>query len=84
MKQDINNIVFSTKNIMATEKQKEFISVLQDDLLDINDLDFNYLEDKEIEKLSKQQASIVINQLKELYDDYFSDIGRFYDMLDTY
>lgn len=74
---DVNNeldkLVFSTKSIMITDKQKEFIEQLLDELIDFGDDSYNSIE---YWKLSKQDATKLIKELKSLVDDYESE---FYD-----
>lgn len=75
----INDIVFSTDTIKATEKQKEFIYSL------IDNLDFDNLLYEEYEhfyddadNLSKYDAIKLIQELKDIIDDYTTN--SFWDM----
>ena len=70
---ELDNIVFSTKSIMITDKQKEFIETLLDELIDFGDDSYNNIE---YWKLSKQDATKLIKELKNLVDEYESE---FYD-----
>ena len=72
MKNDLDNLKFSTKSIMITDKQKEFIESLIDQLNDFDDYDYN---DIEYWKLSKQDATKLIKELKDKLSDYIYDIG---------
>ena len=79
MKNDLDNLKFSTKSIMITDKQKEFIETLMDDLLDYTD-EYNNIE---YWKLSKQDASKLIEEMKnELFDYHYTD--ECYDLGDIY
>ena len=73
MNNELNKLVFSTKSIMITDKQKEFIETLLDELVDFGDDSYNNIE---YWKLSKQDATKLIKELKSLVDDYESE---FYD-----
>ncbi len=67
---DLDNLKFSTKSIMITDKQKEFIEELIDSLMDYTD-EYN---DLEYWKLSKQDATKLIKKLKNTLDGYlFTD-----------
>ena len=72
MNNDLNNLKFSTKSIMITDKQKEFIESLIDQLNDFDDYDFNKIE---YWKLSKQDAAKLIKKLNSRLSDYIYDIG---------
>lgn len=72
MANDLDKLVFSTKSIMITDKQKEFIETLLDELIDYGDDSFN---DIEYWKLSKQDATKLIKEMKSLVDDYAA--GRY-------
>lgn len=70
MNNDLDNLKFSTKSIMITDKQKEFIETLIDDLMYYTD-EYN---DIEYWKLSKQDATKLIKELKNELDGYlFTD-----------
>ncbi len=73
MDEQLKNLKFSTKSIMITDKQKEFIEQLLDELIDFEDDSYNNIE---YWKLSKQDATKLIKELKSLVDDYESE---FYD-----
>ena len=73
MDEQLKNLKFSTKSIMITDKQKEFIEKLLDELIDFEDDSYNNIE---YWKLSKQDATKLIKELKSLVDDYESE---FYD-----
>ena len=78
MHSDLNNLKFSTKSVLLTDKQKEFIETLMDDLLDYTD-EYNNIE---YWKLSKQDATKLIQKMKnELYGYRFTDE---YDYVDHY
>ena len=70
MDEKLKNLKFSTKSIMITDKQKEFIEQLLDDLMDYTDK----YNDIEYWKLSKQDATKLIKELKNELDGYlFTD-----------
>ena len=70
MDEQLKNLRFSTKSIMITDKQKEFIETLIDNLMDYTD-DYNNIE---YWKLSKQDATKLIKELKNELDSYlFTD-----------
>lgn len=71
MNNDLDNIKFSTKSILLTDKQKDFIETLLDELLDLGDDSYN---DIEYWKLSKQDATELIMKLKNLIDDHENGI----------
>lgn len=77
---DLNNITFSTRNILATEKQKEFICSLIDNLDFDNDL-YDYYEHyyDDVETMSKFEAIKLIQELKDVIDDYKTN--SFWDMV---
>ena len=78
MNEQLKNLKFSTKSIMITDKQKEFIETLIDSLMDYTD-EYN---DIEYWKLSKQDATKLIKELKNELDGYlFTDE---YDYVDHY
>lgn len=66
MDEQLKNLKFSTKSIMITDKQKEFIETLIDSLMDYTD-EYN---DIEYWKLSKQDATKLIKKLKNELDGY--------------
>ena len=71
MDEQLKNLKFSTKSIMITDKQKEFIETLLDELIDYGDDSFN---DIEYWKLSKQDAAKLIQEMKDELDGYlFTD-----------
>ena len=74
MNNDLDNLKFSTKSIMITDKQKEFIETLLDELIDFGDDSYNNIE---YWKLSKQDATKLIKELKSLVDDYESDFYKY-------
>ena len=70
MDEQLKNLKFSTKSIMITDKQKEFIKTLIDELMDFTD-EYNNIE---YWKLSKQDATKLIKELKNELDGYlFTD-----------
>ena len=70
MDEQLKNLKFSTKSIMITDKQKEFIETLIDELMEYTD-EYNNIE---YWKLSKQDATKLIKKLKNELDDYlFTD-----------
>lgn len=70
MDEQLKNLKFSTKSIMITDKQKEFIETLIDSLMDYTD-EYNNIE---YWKLSKQDATKLIKELKNELDGYlFTD-----------
>lgn len=70
MNNDLDNLKFSTKSIMITDKQKEFIETLIDELMDYTD-EYNNIE---YWKLSKQDATKLIKEMKNELDGYlFTD-----------
>ena len=70
MDEKLKNLKFSTKSIMITDKQKEFIETLIDNLMDYTD-EYNNIE---YWKLSKQDAIKLIKELKNELDGYlFTD-----------
>lgn len=71
MNNELDKLVFNTKSIMITNKQKEFIETLLDELIDYGDDSFN---DIEYWKLSKQDAAKLIKEMKDELDGYlFTD-----------
>ena len=71
MDEQLKNLKFSTKSIMITDKQKEYIETLLDELMDYGDGNYNEIE---YWKLSKQDATELIKKLKRLVEDYRFDI----------
>lgn len=80
MNNELDKLVFSTKSIMITDKQKEFIEQLLDELIDFGDDSYNNIE---YWKLSKQDATKLIKELKSLVEDYqnefYEDRYDYYD-----
>ena len=66
MDEQLKNLKFSTKSIMITDKQKEFIETLIDSLMDYTD-EYNNIE---YWNLSKQDATKLIKELKNELDSY--------------
>lgn len=66
MNEQLKNIKFSTKSIMITDRQKDTISDLIDQLMDNGCFDY---QDLEYWKLSKQEASKLIQELINKNDD---------------
>ena len=66
MDEQLKNLKFSTKSIMITDKQKEFIKTLIDEVMDFTD-EYNNIE---YWKLSKQDATKLIKKLKNELDGY--------------
>ena len=67
MNNELDKLVFNTKSIMITDKQKEFIETLLDELSDYDN--YNYVN-IEYWKLSKQDAAKLIKEMKDELDDY--------------
>lgn len=63
---ELDNIVFTTKSVMLTDKQKDMISDLLDQLCDLGCDEFDNIE---YWKLSKQEASKLINKMLNKIDD---------------
>lgn len=76
----INDIVFSTDTIKATEKQKEFIYSLIDNL-DFDNLLYEKYEHfyDDADNLSKYDAMKLIQELKDITDDYTAN--SFWDVV---
>lgn len=71
MNSELDKLVFNTKSIMITDKQKEFIETLNDELIDYGNDIYN---DIDYSKLSKQEASKLIQEMKDELDGYlFTD-----------
>lgn len=70
MNKELDNLKFSTKSIMLTDKQKQTIEDLIDQLNDMDCEDYNNIE---YWKLSKHEASILISQMLDTIDelDYY-------------
>ena len=60
MDEQLKNLKFSTKSVMITDKQKDTISDLIDQLIDMDCDDYNNIE---YWKLSKQDASKLISEM---------------------
>lgn len=58
--------VYTTKNIMATDKQKDLIYRLMDDLSDFEQFNQEYYDSINVENLSKQDAKELISDLIEM------------------
>lgn len=76
----IDDIVFSTDTIKATEKQKEFIYNLIDNL-DFDNLLYEKYEHfyDDADNLSKYDAMKLIQELKDITDDYTAN--SFWDVV---
>lgn len=76
----LDNVVFTTKSIMLTDKQKETILDLLDQLCDLGCDEFDNIE---YQKLSKQDASKLISKMLDKIDylDYLEckDFDPFWD-----
>ena len=79
MNNDLNSLKFSTKSIMITDKQKEFIGSLIDQLNDYDDYSYNNLE---YWKLSRQDATKLIKKLKNKLDDHIFYETDYIDIMD--
>ncbi|MEE3417785.1 MAG: hypothetical protein VZQ62_00430 [Methanosphaera sp.] len=79
MDEQLKNLKFSTKSIMITDKQKEFIETLIDNLMDYTD-EYNNIE---YWKLSKQDATKLIKEMKNELDGYLF-IDEYHDYVDYY
>lgn len=70
---ELDNVVFTTKSVMLTDKQKDMISDLLDQLCDLGCDEFDNIE---YWKLSKQEASKLISKMLNKIDDLnFNDYG---------
>lgn len=79
MNNELNNLKFSTKSIMLTDKQRQTIEDLLDQLIDMGIDNYN---DIEYWKLSKQDASKLISELiDEIQSNDFS-FESWYEDLD--
>lgn len=67
--------VYTTKNIMATEKQKELIYKLIDDLSDFEQFNQEYYDGIDVENLSKQDAKELISDLIEMEETLFDEFS---------
>lgn len=77
MNKELDNLKFSTKSIMLTDKQRNTISDLIDQL---NDMDCEDYNDIEYWKLSKQDAAKLISEMLDKIDeiDYINE-ADYYD-----
>lgn len=68
---ELDNVVFTTKSVMLTDKQKDMISDLLDQLCDLGCDEFDNIE---YWKLSKQEASKLISKMLDKIDylDYIN------------
>lgn len=68
----LDNVVFTTKSVMLTDKQKDMISSLLDQLCDLGCDEFDNIDYK---NLSKQDASKLISKMldKIEYLDYLDN-----------
>ncbi len=77
---ELDNVVFTTKSVMLTAKQKDMISGLLDRLCDLGCDEFDNIE---YQKLSRQDASKLIDKMldKIEYLDYleYGDYDPLYD-----
>ena len=73
---ELDNLKFTTKSIMITDKQKETIESLLDQL---SDMDCYAYHDIEYWKLSKQDASKLISEMLDKIDEL-----DYYDCYDGY
>lgn len=74
MNPKLDDIKFTTESILLTDKQKEFIEHLLDELIDFGDDSYNNIE---YWKLRKQDATKLIKELKSLVEDYESDFYKY-------
>lgn len=82
---ELDNVVFTTKSVMLTDKQKDMISDLLDQLCDLGCDEFDSIE---YWKLSKQEASKLINKMlnkiEELdYLNFDKDFDPIWDVGDN-
>lgn len=77
MNKELDNLVFSTKSIMITDKQRDLISDLIDQLNDMDICDYDSIE---YWKLSKQDAAKLIGKLIDEIDGY--RFAEYYDYED--
>lgn len=66
MNNELDKLVFSTKSIMITDKQKELIENAIEKLNDFDNYDYN---DIEYWKLSKRDASKLISNMFKIIED---------------
>lgn len=82
---ELDNVVFTTKSVMLTDKQKDMISDLLDQLCDLGCDEFDNIE---YWKLSKQDASKLINKMLDKieyldYVDFDKDFDPIWDVGDN-
>ena len=82
---ELDNVVFTTKSVMLTDKQKDMISDLLDQLCDLGCDEFDNIE---YWKLSKQEASKLINKMLNKieyldYVDFDKDFDPIWDVGDN-
>lgn len=82
---ELDNVVFTTKSVMLTDKQKDMISDLLDQLCDLGCDEFDNIE---YWKLSKQDASKLINKMLDKieyldYLDFDKDFDPIWDVGDN-
>ena len=73
---ELDNVVFTTKSVMLTDKQKDMISDLLDQLCDLGCDEFDNIE---YWKLSKQEASKLISKMLDKIEDYYVDCDKDFD-----
>ena len=61
----LDNVVFTTKSVMLTDKQKDMILDLLDQLCDLGCDEFDNIE---YQKLSKEEASKLISKMLDKID----------------
>lgn len=82
---ELDNVVFTTKSVMLTDKQKDMISDLLDQLCDLGCDEFDNIY---YWKLSKQDASKLINKMLDKieyldYVDFDKDSDPIWDVGDN-
>lgn len=82
---ELDNVVFTTKSVMLTDKQKDMISNLLDQLCDLGCDEFDNIE---YWKLSKQEASKLISKMLDKieyldYVDFNKDFDPIWDVGDN-
>lgn len=82
---ELDNVVFTTKSVMITDKQKDMISDLLDQLCDLGCDEFDNIE---YWKLSKQEASKLISKMLDKieyleYVDFDKDFDPIWDVGDN-
>ena len=82
---ELGNVVFTTKSVMLTDKQKDMISDLLDQLCDLGCDEFDNIE---YWKLSKQDASKLISKMLDKieyleYVDFDKDFDPIWDVGDN-